>query len=69
MNGGHVTGGTLGLLVGYAAAHFGWNVSSDEALVWGATLAAVGGVVAHLFQPPGLLPRVKAALGVKGKGK
>lgn len=67
MNGSHVTGATLGALIGYTAAHFGWNVSTDEALAYGATLATVGGSLAHLCQPPGLIPRVKAALGVTGK--
>lgn len=67
MNGSHVTGATLGALIGYTAAHFGWNVSTDEALAYGATLATVGGSLAHLCQPPGLIPRVKAALGVGEK--
>ena len=64
MNGSHVAGGTLGLLIGYTAAHFGWNVSQNEALAYGATLGMVGGSLAHLFQPPGLFPRVRAALGL-----
>jgi hypothetical protein len=64
MNGSHVTGASLGALIGYTAAHFGWNVSTNEALAYGATLAMVGGSIAHLFQPPGLIPRVKAALGL-----
>ena len=64
MNGSHVAGGTLGLLIGYVAAHFGWNVSQDEALAFGAMFAMIGGSIAHLFQPPGLIPRIKTALGV-----
>lgn len=67
MNGSHVTGATLGALIGYTAAHFGWNVSTDEALAYGATLATVGGSLAHLCQPPGLIPRVRAALGLQKK--
>lgn len=64
MNGGHAAGGTIGALIAYVATRYGWNVSTDEALTWGAALGAVGAGVAHLFQPPGLVPRVKAALGV-----
>ena len=67
MNGAHITGGTIGLLIGYVAAHFGWNVSQDEALAWGALLAVTFGGAAHLFQAPGLIPRVRAGLGLKKK--
>ena len=67
MDGSHVSGATLGALIGYTAAHFGWNVSVDEALAYGATLAMVGGTIAHLFRPPGMIPRVKKALGLKDK--
>lgn len=64
MNGAHVSGATLGALIGYTAAHFGWNVSQDEAFAWGAMLATIGGILGHLVQPPGLLPRIKAGLGI-----
>lgn len=65
MNGSHVAGGTIGALVAYVATKYGWVTSTDEALTWGAAAAAVGAGVAHLFQPPGLIPRVKKALGLK----
>lgn len=64
MNGSHAAGATIGALVAYVASHYGWDVSTDEALTIGAAFAAVGAGVAHLFQPPGLMPRIKAALGV-----
>lgn len=64
MNGAHVAGATIGALVAYVASHYGWTVGTDEALTWGAAAAAVGAGIAHLFQPPGLIPRVKAAVGV-----
>ena len=67
MNGAHVSGATLGALFGYVATRYGWNVSADEALTWGAAVAAFGGGLAHLFQAPGLFPRVRAALGVTPK--
>ena len=62
MNGAHITGGTLGLLLGYIAAHFGWNVSQDEALAWGAFLAMVFGALAHLFTGPGIMPALRRAI-------
>ena len=65
MNGSHAAGGTVGGLIAYVASRYGWNVSTDEALTIGAAFTAVGAAIAHLFQPPGLVPRVKAALGVK----
>lgn len=64
MNGSHAAGATIGALVAYVASHYGWNVSTDEALTFGAAFAAIGAGIAHLFQPPGLIPKVKAALGV-----
>ena len=67
MNGSHGAGATIGALIAYVAAHYGWNVSTDEALTFGAAFGAVGAGLAHLFQPPGLIPRVKAALGVGQK--
>lgn len=67
MNGSHAAGATIGALIAYVASHYGWNVSTDEALTWGAAAGAVGGGIAHLFQPPGLVPRVKAGLGVTKK--
>ena len=65
MNGSHAAAGSIAALIAYVATHYGWNVSTDEALTWAAAGLAVGGGVAHLFQPPGLIPRVKAALGLK----
>lgn len=67
MNGSHVAGGTVGALIAFVASRYGWNVSTDEALTMGAAFGSVGAGVAHLFQPPGLIPRVKAALGLDAK--
>lgn len=64
MTNAHLTGASLGALIAYVAAKFGWNVSTDEALQLGAAFLVVGGGVAHLFSAPGLIPRVKAALGI-----
>jgi len=68
MNGSHASGAVLGALIAFVATRYGWDVSTDEALTFGAALGAVGAGIAHLFQPPGLVPRVKAALGI-GKTK
>lgn len=67
MNGSHAAGAAIGALVAYIAAHYGWNVGTDEADKFGLAFAAIGAGLAHLFQPPGLIPRVKAALGVGAK--
>ena len=64
LTGPHVTGGSLGGLIAYCSARFGWGVTSDEALTIGAAFVGVGGGLAHLFTPPGLLPRVREALGL-----
>lgn len=64
LNGSHVTGASIGALISYVSARYGWNVSTDEALSLGAAFAVVGGGIAHLFTAPGLIPRLKAALGI-----
>ena len=64
MNGSHAAGAGIGAAIAYIASHYGWNVGTDEALTMGAAFAAIGAGIAHLCQPPGLIPRVKAALGV-----
>lgn len=69
MNGSHAAGATIGALIAYVASHYGWNVSTDEALTMGAAFGAIGAGIAHLFQPPGLIPRVKTALGVGAPAK
>ena len=66
MNGNHITGGTIGLLIGSVAARYGWNLSDQEATLIGVAFAAVGGVVAHLATGPGIWPGIKRAfLGAK----
>lgn len=67
MNGSHAAGGSIAALIAYVSTRYGWNVSTDEALTFGAAFLGVGGGIVHLFQPPGLIPRVKEALGVGGK--
>lgn len=62
MNGTHATGGTAGLLLGYLSARYGWGVSQDEAFGFGAGLAAVGGLIAHVVTGPGIIPAVKRAI-------
>lgn len=64
MNGSHGAGATIGALIGFVSTRYGWNVSTDEALTWGAAIGAGGAGIVHLFQPPGLIPRVKTALGL-----
>ena len=63
VSGSHVAGGSIGALIAYISARYGWHVSPDEALTFAGAFAGVGGAIVHLFQPPGLIPRVKAALG------
>jgi hypothetical protein len=65
VNGSHVAGGTIAALIAYVSAKFGWNVTTDEALAFSAAFGAIGAGITHLFQPPGLIPKVKAALGLK----
>ena len=62
MNGNHLTGGIVGLLIGAVAARYGWNLSDQEAALIGATFASLGGVVAHLATGPGIWPGVKRAI-------
>lgn len=62
MNSAHVTGGTLGLLLGYTATHFGWNVSQNEALAWGAFIGICFGGLGHMMTGPGIVPAIKRAL-------
>ena len=70
MNGNHLTGGTIGLLVGVVAARYGFDVSDAEAGVIGAAVASIGGVVAHVVTGPGVFPAVRRALyGPKGATK
>lgn len=69
MTGSHLTGGTIGALIAYVATRYGWNVSTDEALTFGAAAAGIGAGIVHLLSPPGLVPRVKAALGVGAPSK
>ena len=65
MNNSHLAGGGIAALIGFVAANYGWAVSQDEALMFGAAAAGLGAGVIHLFQAPGLIPRVKAALGLQ----
>ena len=67
MNGNHLTGGTIGLLIGVVAARYGANVSDAEAGVIGAAVASLGGLLAHMVTGPGLFPAIHRALwGPKG---
>lgn len=62
MNNSHASGATIGALVSFVSARYGWNVSTDEGLTIGAAAASVGAAVAHLFSAPGLVPRVRSAI-------
>lgn len=64
LNGAHLSGASIAALMSYVSAKYGWNVSTDEALQFGAAFAVVGGGIAHLFQAPGFIPRIKQALGI-----
>lgn len=62
MNGYHVSGATVGALIGFVCARYGWHVGDTEASTLGAAVAAVGGLVAHVVTGPGLVPAVKRAV-------
>lgn len=62
MNGTHVAGGSVGLVIGFIAARYGFHVSQDEAAGFGTAFAGVGATLAHVFTGPGLIPAVKRAL-------
>lgn len=64
MTGSHLGGGAIAALITFAASRYGWHVPDTEATVLGGAASSVGAGIAHLFTPPGLLPRVKAALGL-----
>jgi hypothetical protein len=63
MDNKHIAGaGLVGPIV-FVASRFGYTVSTDEALQLAASAVPVGAALAHLFSAPGILPRVKAAIG------
>jgi hypothetical protein len=66
LNGSHLTSAAIGGMVAYVLAKFGWTVSTDEAATFGLAFMVIGGGLAHLFSAPGLIPRVKNALGIGG---
>lgn len=62
VNGTHVSGFSVGALFAYAAAHFGWSVSTDEALQWGAAIGFGVATLAHVANTQGLWPAVQKAI-------
>lgn len=62
LQGPHGAGALLGLLVGYLSTRYGWDVSQDEALAFGAGAASVGAAALHVLTGPGLVPAIKRGL-------